>query len=413
MAFQAGTQIRPELANADMSGFYRAAEISAQALANLGQEIGAGIKARQAKKEERDTKKRRSEYIYGLSQSETGLGSALRELGVTDADSANVVVETLGNNFMPVLSQVQEHIAMAEDQNILNQAMAVNTDAKGNVDYGNVLSSYIELGGRDTQGVAQLVGGMTGGGLSEAEQEIRRVMSANPDLSYTDVVNIKEGVSKIVTDPVTGKTTIVNIATGEQKPLRQSEVTDVATSAALDPGPDADPSSLNLYQIAETTTGFFPALAATAQRFTGQVGVDVADPELLENLQTFQTAQSDIRRSMRSAPKFMASEMAMLDKELDISPSALKDPTTLLAQLRSVDKSIRNRLEMIADAVNDPNLPTDEVANALRLQKDLINFLRNLNVPQDEGGAGIEERNLPPENQQRVSDVANKYLNNQ
>jgi len=50
MAFQAGSTIRPELANADFSGFARAAEIQvknaeirASALANLGRQIGDGI----------------------------------------------------------------------------------------------------------------------------------------------------------------------------------------------------------------------------------------------------------------------------------------------------------------------------------------------------------------------------------
>ena len=43
MAFQAGSRIRPELGNADYSGFARAAEIQASALANLGKQIGEGI----------------------------------------------------------------------------------------------------------------------------------------------------------------------------------------------------------------------------------------------------------------------------------------------------------------------------------------------------------------------------------
>jgi hypothetical protein len=254
-----------------------------------------------------------------------------------------------------------------------------------------------------------------GGGLTEAEREIERVMAANPNLSYTDAVNIKEGVSKIVTDPITGRSAIVNLATGEEKPLARSEVTDAAVSASLAPDPGASESSLNLYKIAETTTGIVPAIQAAAQRFTGQVGIDVADPELLENIQTFNTAQSDIRRSMRTAPKFLASEMAMLDKELDIAPSAFKDPTTLLAQLRSIDKSIRNRLEGIQKSIKDPTLPADEVSAALRLQKDLINFLRNLNVPQVEqvdtqelyrlaGGTG--DASGAPD----ISSIANKYL---
>jgi len=254
-----------------------------------------------------------------------------------------------------------------------------------------------------------------GGGLTEAEREIERVMAANPNLSYTDAVNIKEGVSKIVTNPVSGRSVIVNLATGEEKPLARSEVTDAAVSASLTPDPGASESSLNLYKIAETTTGLFPAIQAAAQRVTGQVGIDVADPELLENIQTFKTAQSDIRRSMRTAPKFLASEMAMLDKELDIEPSPLKDRATLLAQLRSVDKSIRNRLEGISKSINDPNLPADEVSAALRLQKDLINFLRNLNVPQIEqvdtqelyrlaGGTGDAS------GASDISSIANKYL---
>jgi len=59
MAFQSGTQIRPELANADLSGFQRAAEINAQMLAQLGQDIGGAIKAHAVKKQEaKDVKTR-------------------------------------------------------------------------------------------------------------------------------------------------------------------------------------------------------------------------------------------------------------------------------------------------------------------------------------------------------------------
>jgi len=50
MAFQAGTQIRPELANADYSGFANAANIQAQAMMNLGEQIGQGIQEYQKNK---------------------------------------------------------------------------------------------------------------------------------------------------------------------------------------------------------------------------------------------------------------------------------------------------------------------------------------------------------------------------
>jgi ribulose bisphosphate carboxylase small subunit len=51
MAFQTGTQIRPELGNADFSGFANAASIRANALANLGEQIGEGIEKYQKNKE--------------------------------------------------------------------------------------------------------------------------------------------------------------------------------------------------------------------------------------------------------------------------------------------------------------------------------------------------------------------------
>lgn len=50
MAFQAGSRIRPELGDADYSGFARAAEIQANTLAQLGSAIGGAIEKHQEKK---------------------------------------------------------------------------------------------------------------------------------------------------------------------------------------------------------------------------------------------------------------------------------------------------------------------------------------------------------------------------
>lgn len=389
MAFQAGSTIRPELGNADYSGFARAAEIQASALANLGRQIGEGIEKYQTNK---NVTLAGLASLEGQAAADPTLVSALKNAG-GDVGKAYAKIESGNYNQRDVLTATgfasaynQQMQNMQANRNINAANMAVSASrmaGTGEIDPTAASAVYLDQGGRDPN-FLEMLGSMQPetAGSTEAEREIQRVMAANPNLSFTDAVNIKEGITKVVTDPITNKAFLVNLASGEQKPLRSSQITKVATSAALAPDPGSDPSSLNLYQIAETTTGIVPSLTATAQRFTGQIGIDVAPPELLENIQTFKTAQSDIRRSMRTAPKFLASEMAMLDKELDISPDALKDPVTLLAQLRSVDKSIRNRLKGIAESINDPNLPADEVAAGLRLQKDLINFLRNLNVPQ-------------------------------
>ncbi len=51
MAFQTGSRIRPELANADYSGFTNAANIRANAMANFGAQIGQGIEKYRKNKE--------------------------------------------------------------------------------------------------------------------------------------------------------------------------------------------------------------------------------------------------------------------------------------------------------------------------------------------------------------------------
>jgi len=63
MGFQTGTTIRPELGNADYSGFANAATITANAYAKLGDQIGAGIEKYQKKKKEKDDNVKAFEFL--------------------------------------------------------------------------------------------------------------------------------------------------------------------------------------------------------------------------------------------------------------------------------------------------------------------------------------------------------------
>tara|TARA_R110002020_G_scaffold412340_1_gene621946 strand:- start:20 stop:598 length:579 start_codon:yes stop_codon:yes gene_type:complete len=69
MAFQAGSQIRPELGNADYSGFTRAAEIQANTLAQLGATIGGAIQVAGEKKKEKALNKQAQEMLFGFLKS--------------------------------------------------------------------------------------------------------------------------------------------------------------------------------------------------------------------------------------------------------------------------------------------------------------------------------------------------------
>ena len=110
MAFQSGSTIRPELANADFSGFARAAEIQvrnaerrADSLARLGDTIGSAIKQHKVKKEEKLFNDNVDNFFSNTSQQETQLGEALRELGITGKESAGVARKALGDDLVPLL----------------------------------------------------------------------------------------------------------------------------------------------------------------------------------------------------------------------------------------------------------------------------------------------------------------------
>jgi hypothetical protein len=96
MAFQTGTQIRPELAQADYSGFVNAASIRAQSLADLGAQIGGAIKASNEKKEKSRLNKQAAEMLLGLSQK--------YGLGIETTDDAKVAIDVFGGGAAAVNS---------------------------------------------------------------------------------------------------------------------------------------------------------------------------------------------------------------------------------------------------------------------------------------------------------------------
>ena len=70
MAFQTGSQVRPELADADLRGFANAGMIQGQALAQLGATIGGAIQVAGEKKKEKALSKQAQEMVFGMLKKE-------------------------------------------------------------------------------------------------------------------------------------------------------------------------------------------------------------------------------------------------------------------------------------------------------------------------------------------------------
>ena len=117
MGFQTGTQIRPELGNADFSGFARAAEIRGAAMADLGSKIGSII---EDYKEDKEKKIQKDNFAAALMPYATQMTGG-------DAAEAKKIVGLFANKpenaafVMQLMKLGQEQKSAAQKQRILDQ----------------------------------------------------------------------------------------------------------------------------------------------------------------------------------------------------------------------------------------------------------------------------------------------------
>jgi hypothetical protein len=190
MAFQTGTRVDPRLGALDFSGFTNAANIRAQAMANLGNQIGGAIQQYAVNKQKKNDRDMRYKTILPYT---TNLFGA--------EDGENMAREFSKNPEFG--AQVMQFAQMQNDQTALNRAIQSSTDIEtGQIDFATVLPAYLELGGKDTASVLELTQGAMKPPPESAFAEKMR-MGEELGLSQEDVF------SRLVAPDVT------NINTGE------------------------------------------------------------------------------------------------------------------------------------------------------------------------------------------------------
>ena len=189
MAFQSGSQVRPELGNADYSGFARAGEIWGQALANVGDQIAGTLK----KKKENEDRKAREEAAANILMSQAGLPYEDAKAAVKGEMADTVISLTIHKQKMEQeareakskadyrsgalgLGQQRVDIAQAkadvETKNAAAQKAAIDasTDTSQNVDWKQAASIYTEQGGQDLKGFMDAAEAAQGPGELEIKE---------------------------------------------------------------------------------------------------------------------------------------------------------------------------------------------------------------------------------------------------
>ena len=204
-------------------------------------------------------------------------------------------------------------------------------------------------------------------------RKIATIKQANPDISDADAAAIASGSVRVVSNPITGETQLLNLTTSESKQITGQSSSDVDFDVAV---PEE-----TLFSRAAKSTGAYEAGKRAVQKVTGQVGLDVATEESLGAAQDFETAQNELVRAFRESSRYAASEAAALKKELNISLSPFEDPKSAEAKLRSIDKSLARRYENEVATFRDTSFPPSDRQDARMRAKAIAEFRANLGVP--------------------------------
>jgi len=182
MAFQAGTQVDPRLMQADYSGFTNAANIRANALANLGQQIGEGIEKYQKKKEDKANEDGMVDFLVQTGAFGNATPEEIRK-GVKGAGGGS---KLLGMNKliqdMTSASQMQEGRVKALE--LANQSLEQQIGQRGSL-FDSQLSSAQTAALQAKENLAQSVATnpmlRKGIGLRNLQTEQATSIAANAD----------------------------------------------------------------------------------------------------------------------------------------------------------------------------------------------------------------------------------------
>ena len=228
---------------------------------------------------------------------------------------------------------------------------------------------------------------------NDRERRIRDIMQSQ-NVPYSVAAAFVDRTVVMGTDPVTGQPIQINAIRGQQVP------TDTGAGAAPAPAPAAaSPREATAWELASTpfTTGVGPKLREVVQSVTGQVGWNTVSSEFTKRRQELLNMQNQVIRTVINNPRFPVSEQERIRKEINIYPSISTDPQTLLANIRSLDSTLRTMLANREREGNDINLPVTGRQEAILAANEARNLLKILGVPQrDASGAPSGQNNIPP-----------------
>jgi hypothetical protein len=291
-------------------------------------------------------------------------------------------------------------------QNELNASIKEDRDynrATAEANFANETAAY----NRNTLTAAQrATTDLASGKQTATELKANLIKQANPNLPEAEIAAIASGSVRVVQNPSTGETTLLNLATGASKKVNTGQETGLNFDVAA-------PEN-TLFSRAGEYTGAVEAAKRKGQGITGQFGVDIATDASIGAAQDFETAQNELVRAFRDSARYSATEANQLKKELNIALSPFEDPKTAEAKLRSIDKSLARRYKNEEAVALDENESIAKREDARSRARAISQFRATLGVPAEDTkpvGSGNAPANIDAGDWEYMTEEQRKLFN--
>ena len=228
--------------------------------------------------------------------------------------------------------------------------------------------------------------------LDQRQQEIEDVTK----MLGNSVENPLEFAKKIVYDLVTysisddGSTArfidMTMFATDRENAVRDIPIADL-NMFGDQPRPEAP---MKIWDVTDEIAGFAPFTEEVWGKSVGQVFPGAVSDQTDQARQFVRSQKEQLINALRQSPRFTESEADRIAEDINIAPAVFDSSGSLRNRLRSIDGTLRLKMEQEEIIARSDDMPQEERSAARNIVGNIQNFLDVLGVPPELKAANFE-----------------------
>lgn len=208
-------------------------------------------------------------------------------------------------------------------------------------------------------------------GAIPKEDNISKIKEAYPGIDDETARKIALKTISVKTDPVTGEHTLVDIGSGEQKPLVREQT---------EPQQEEVQPAQTIFELSDLVAGPESAAKAGASIVSGMVGGPISE-QTIQARQFVVTAKNDLIRALSINPRFPVGEIKRIEKEINIEPKIFDNPKVFKSRVIAINKYLTRRVRKETQIANDPTMPKQARQDAKIAAANIGSFIKLLGAP--------------------------------